>query len=70
MLKLKSLLKESKLILEFNAKTNIADVDANTIVDQLEAHGIIGPFRGSKAREVLYADEIRLEEYLSSKGIL
>tara|TARA_A100001201_G_scaffold4147_1_gene8694 strand:- start:885 stop:1934 length:1050 start_codon:yes stop_codon:yes gene_type:complete len=36
MLKLKSLLKESKLILEFNAKTNIADVDAVTIVDQLE----------------------------------
>ncbi|MBB77869.1 MAG: cell division protein FtsK [Crocinitomicaceae bacterium] len=43
---------------------------AGRIVDQLEAHGIIGPFRGSKAREVLYADEIRLEEYLSSKGIL
>jgi len=43
---------------------------AGRIVDQLEAHGIIGPFRGSKAREVLYADEIRLEEYLSTKGIL
>ena len=36
MLKLKSLLKESKLILEFNAKTNIADVEASDIVDQLE----------------------------------
>ncbi|MDG1777403.1 MAG: DNA translocase FtsK [Crocinitomicaceae bacterium] len=43
---------------------------AGRIVDQLEGHGIIGSFRGSKAREVLYADEIGLEEYLSSKGIL
>jgi len=43
---------------------------AGRIVDQLEGHGIIGSFRGSKAREVLYADEIGLNEYLSSKGIL
>lgn len=43
---------------------------AGRIVDQLEAHNIIGPFKGSKAREVLISDEIALEEYLSSKGII
>ena len=43
---------------------------AGRIVDQLEGHGIIGAFRGSKAREVLYADEIGLDDYLSSKGII
>ena len=43
---------------------------AGRIVDQLEAHGIIGPFKGSKAREVLIQDEIHLEEYLKSKGLL
>ncbi|MCH2230526.1 MAG: DNA translocase FtsK [Crocinitomicaceae bacterium] len=43
---------------------------AGRIVDQLEGHGIIGAFRGSKAREVLYADEIGLEEYLASKGLV
>ena len=43
---------------------------AGRIVDQLEGHGIIGSFRGSKAREVLYADENTLNEYLSSKGIV
>jgi len=43
---------------------------AGRIVDQLEGHGIIGGFRGSKAREVLYSDEIGLDAYLSSKGIV
>ncbi|MDX2362750.1 MAG: DNA translocase FtsK 4TM domain-containing protein [Crocinitomicaceae bacterium] len=43
---------------------------AGRIIDQLEGHGIIGPFKGSKARDVLYADEIGLDEYLASKGIL
>lgn len=43
---------------------------AGRIIDQLEGHGIIGGFRGSKAREVLYADEIGLDSYLSSKGIV
>ncbi len=43
---------------------------AGRIVDQLEGHGIIGSFRGSKAREVLYADENTLNEYLASKGIV
>mgnify|MGYP006086740505 FL=1 len=43
---------------------------AGRIVDQLESHGIIGSFRGSKAREVLYADEVTLDQYLASKGLI
>lgn len=42
---------------------------AGRIVDQLEAHGIIGGFQGSKARDVLYVDEVSLNAYLESKGI-
>lgn len=42
---------------------------AGRIVDQLEAHNIIGPFKGSKAREVLISDMQALEEYLDSKGL-
>jgi S-DNA-T family DNA segregation ATPase FtsK/SpoIIIE len=37
---------------------------AGRIVDQLEAAGIIGPFEGSKAREVLIKDMMRLDELL------
>jgi S-DNA-T family DNA segregation ATPase FtsK/SpoIIIE len=43
---------------------------AGRIVDQLEGYGIIGPFQGSKARDVLYADLNALEELLASKGII
>jgi S-DNA-T family DNA segregation ATPase FtsK/SpoIIIE len=42
---------------------------AGRIVDQLEGYGIIGPFQGSKAREVLFSDIEALEEFLRSKGI-
>ncbi len=38
---------------------------AGRIVDQLEAAGIIGPFKGSKAREVLIKDSGSLEQLLS-----
>jgi S-DNA-T family DNA segregation ATPase FtsK/SpoIIIE len=38
---------------------------AGRIVDQLEAAGIIGPFEGSKARQVLVPDEMALEEILN-----
>ena len=39
---------------------------AGRIVDQLEAAGIIGPFEGSKARQVLVPDEMALEQLLES----
>lgn len=38
---------------------------AGRIVDQLEAAGILGPFEGSKARQVLVPDEIALEQKLN-----
>lgn len=38
---------------------------AGRIVDQLEEAGIIGPFEGSKARQVLIPDEASLEQYLN-----
>jgi S-DNA-T family DNA segregation ATPase FtsK/SpoIIIE len=37
---------------------------AGRIIDQLEAAGIVGPFEGSKAREVRVANEMALEQYL------
>lgn len=39
---------------------------AGRIVDQLEAAGVVGPFEGSKARQVLFPDEFSLEQYLRS----
>ena len=42
---------------------------AGRIVDQLEGMGIIGQFRGSKAREVLIPDEISLNEILEKRGL-
>jgi len=38
---------------------------AGRIVDQLEAAGIIGPFEGSKAREVKIKDILSLEQFLN-----
>ncbi|MEO6883881.1 MAG: DNA translocase FtsK 4TM domain-containing protein [Bacteroidia bacterium] len=38
---------------------------AGRIVDQLEAAKIIGPFEGSKAREVLIKDALSLEQFLT-----
>lgn len=40
---------------------------AGRIVDQLEAAGIIGPFEGSKARQVLIPDEHSLEQLLNNQ---
>lgn len=37
---------------------------AGRIIDQLEAAGVVGPFKGSKAREVLIPDDASLEQFL------
>ncbi len=39
---------------------------AGRIMDQLEAAGIVGAFEGSKARQVLFVDEVSLEQFLST----
>ena len=41
---------------------------AGRIIDQLEAAGVIGPFEGSKARQVLVKDETSLEQLLNDEN--
>lgn len=41
---------------------------AGRLIDQLESAGIIGPFEGSKARQVKITDEMSLEQYLKDNG--
>ncbi len=41
---------------------------AGRIIDQLEAAGLIGSFEGSKARKVLIADEVSLEQFLNRRN--
>ncbi len=45
-------------------KLSIGYNRAGRIIDQLEAAGVVGPFEGSKAREVLCVDFIALEQIL------
>lgn len=47
-------------------KLSIGYNRAGRIIDQLEAAGIIGPFKGSKAREVLISDLPQLEQFLNN----
>ena len=46
-------------------KMSIGYNRAGRIIDQMEAVGIIGPFKGSKAREVLINDLVALEHFLA-----
>ena len=39
---------------------------AGRLMDQLEAAGIVGPFEGSKARQILVPDEYQLEQILNA----
>jgi S-DNA-T family DNA segregation ATPase FtsK/SpoIIIE len=48
-------------------KLSIGYNRAGRIIDQLEAAGIVGPFEGSKARDVICSDFIHLEQIL--KGL-
>ncbi len=45
-------------------KLSVGYSRAARIVDQLEDAGIVGPFEGSKARQVLVSDEIELDDLL------
>jgi S-DNA-T family DNA segregation ATPase FtsK/SpoIIIE len=46
-------------------RLNLGYNRAGRLIDQLEKAGIVGPFKGSKAREVLITDTIQLEEKLN-----
>ncbi|MBP8959964.1 MAG: DNA translocase FtsK 4TM domain-containing protein [Bacteroidales bacterium] len=47
-------------------KLSIGYNRAGRIIDQLEAAGIVGPFEGSKARDVLISDMLSLEHILKN----
>ena len=39
---------------------------AGRIIDELEAAGVVGPFEGSKARQVLIKNEMELDKLLNT----
>ena len=47
-------------------RLNIGYNRAGRLIDQMEAAGIVGPNKGSKAREVLIQDERQLSVYLDN----
>jgi S-DNA-T family DNA segregation ATPase FtsK/SpoIIIE len=64
--------KAARLVVEFQQgstsliqrKFSIGYNRAGRIIDQLESSGIVGPYEGSKARQVLIKDMISLERFL------
>jgi S-DNA-T family DNA segregation ATPase FtsK/SpoIIIE len=48
-------------------RLNIGYNRAGRLIDQMEAAGIVGPNKGSKAREVLIQDERQLSVYLDGQ---
>lgn len=67
--------KAARLVVEFQQgstsliqrKFSIGYNRAGRIVDQLEAAGIVGPYEGSKARQVLFKDLLSLEQFLGGE---
>jgi S-DNA-T family DNA segregation ATPase FtsK/SpoIIIE len=47
-------------------RLNLGYNRAGRLIDQLEKAGIVGPFKGSKAREVIVKTEAELDEVLKT----
>ena len=43
--------------------------DVSFYVNEGEVLGVVGPFKGSKPREIFFADTMSLQEFLDEKGI-
>ena len=50
-------------------KLSVGYTRAARIVDQLEEAGVVGAFVGSKAREVLVADDLELDEFFKAREL-